>query len=124
MLIWAFHVTFSSITYLLNMSFFCIGSISWYCFIVLLFHCSSHVPLFQFVIFKPLSHCFEETIGFNVKGYSVPRDLSWIENYKLIPWYSDCSVSVPFICQCSGVSPAFRCSAGVPCSVVPVFLVL
>ena len=59
----------------------------------------------QFVIFKPLSHCFEETIGFDVKasfasrpvsrliswynkrilikGYSVPRDFSWIENYKL-----------------------------------------
>ena len=63
----------------------------------------------QFVIFKPLSYCFEETIGrkslvcksSNVasnqviwqtrwynkrilkKGYSVPRDFSWIENYKL-----------------------------------------
>ena len=62
---------------------------------------------FQFVIFKPLSHCFEETIGFDVKasfvsrpmshlirwynkrilikGYSVPRDFSWIENHKLFP---------------------------------------
>ena len=60
---------------------------------------------FQFVIFKLLSYCFEETIGFDVKatfvsrpmsylirwynkiilikGYSVPRDFSWIENYKL-----------------------------------------
>ena len=65
----------------------------------------------QFVIFKWLSHCFEETIGFDVKasfasrplshlirwynktrwsnkrilikGYSVPWDFSWIENYKL-----------------------------------------
>ena len=57
------------------------------------------------VIFKPLSYWFEETIGFDVtvsfashpvsrlirwdsrrilrKGYSVPRDFSWIENYKL-----------------------------------------
>ena len=59
----------------------------------------------QFVIFKPLSYCFEETIEFDVKasfasrpvsrlirwynkkilgkGYSVSRDFSWIENYKL-----------------------------------------
>ena len=66
----------------------------------------------KFAIFKPLSYCFEETIGFNVKvsfasrllsrqirwyikrilrkGYSVPRDFSWIENYKLF------SVDVPY----------------------------
>ena len=24
--------------------------------------------LYQFVVFKPLSYCFEETIGFDVKG--------------------------------------------------------
>ena len=33
--------------YLLNMSSFCIGSISWCCFVVTLFRCSSHVPLFR-----------------------------------------------------------------------------
>ena len=59
----------------------------------------------QSIIFKLVSYCFEETIGFEVKasfvsrpisrlirwynkrilikGYSVPRDFSWIENYKL-----------------------------------------
>ena len=59
----------------------------------------------QFVIFKPLSYCFEETTGFDAntsftsrpvsrlirwynkrifeKSYSVPRDFSWIESYKL-----------------------------------------
>ena len=64
----------------------------------------------QFVIFKPLSYYFKETIGFDVKatfksppvsilirrynkpihnkrvlikGYSGPPDFSWIENYKL-----------------------------------------
>ena len=64
----------------------------------------------QFVIFKPLSYYFKETIGFDVKatfesppvsilirrynkpihnkrvlikGYLGPRDFSWIENYKL-----------------------------------------
>ena len=70
------------------------------------------ISLYQFVTFKPLSYCFEETIEFDVKasfasrpvscliswysnqeiqqknsdkkGYSVPRDFSWIENYKLI----------------------------------------
>ena len=63
--------------------------------------------LIQFVIFnyKLLSYCFKEKIRFDVKasfasrlvsrlirwynkrilikGYSVPRDFSWIENYKL-----------------------------------------
>ena len=56
------------------------------------------------IICEPLSYCFEETIGFDVKnsfarrpashlikssdirilrkGYSFPRDISWIENYK------------------------------------------
>ena len=60
----------------------------------------------QFLIFNPLSYCFEEIIGFGVKAsfgsrpvsrlirwykkrisrksYSIPRDFSWIENYKLI----------------------------------------
>ena len=54
----------------------------------------------QFLLFKLRSYCFEETIGFDVKvlfasrlvsrqtrflrkGYSVPRDFSWIENHKL-----------------------------------------
>ena len=48
---------------------------------------------FQFVIFNRLSYCFKGRTGFDVKtsfarilinGYSVPRDFSWIENYKLI----------------------------------------
>ena len=67
---------------------------------------------YQFVIFNPLSYCFKEIIGFDVKasfanrpvshlirwynktrwynnrilrkGYSVAGDFSWIENYKLI----------------------------------------
>ena len=71
---------------------------------------------YQFVIFKPLSYCFEETIWFNgkasfasrpvsrlinwlgdttrwynkrilIKGYSVPLDFSWIENYKLSSFF-------------------------------------
>ena len=33
--------------YLFNMSLFCIRSISWCCFVVRLFHCSSHLPLFR-----------------------------------------------------------------------------
>ena len=70
-----------------------------------------HNTIYQFVIFKPLNYCFEETIGFYLKASfaslplsrlirwynkpghiikklldkaSVPRDFSWIENYKLI----------------------------------------
>ena len=69
------------------------------------------ICLSQFVIFKTLSYCFKETTGFDViawfasrpvlrlirwysklgditriliKGYSVPQDFSWIENYKLL----------------------------------------
>ena len=63
----------------------------------------------QFIIFKPIGYCFEETMGFDVKasfasspvlrlirrynksggkqilrkGYSVSRDFSWIKNDKL-----------------------------------------
>ena len=44
--------------YLLNMSSFCIGSISWCCFVVTLFHCSSHVPLFRSIpIVLPVFGC-------------------------------------------------------------------
>ena len=44
-----------------------------------------NVPLIQFVIFKPQSHCFKETIGFDVKAsfasrpessYNEPGDLT------------------------------------------------
>ena len=60
--------------------------------------------LWKFVIFKPLSYYFEETVQSGVKasfarrlvscliklgrilrkGYSIPRDFSWIENYKTV----------------------------------------
>ena len=77
---------------LLNITPVCIVSISWCCFVVTLFHCSSRVPLFRGIpIILPVFGCTSH--------------------------------------QCSGVPPVFRCSAGVPCSVVlcsgvPVFLVL
>ena len=32
--------------------------------------------IYQFVIFKPLSHCFEETIGFDVKSSFASRPMS------------------------------------------------
>ena len=35
--------------------------------------------------------------------------------YSTLPWYSHCSASI----LCSEVLPVFRCSAGVPCAVVP-----
>ena len=37
---------------------------------------------FQFAIFEPLSYCFEEAIGFDVKGSFASRPLS-----RLIIWY-------------------------------------
>ena len=68
--------------YLLNMSSFCIGSISWCCFVVTLFHCSSHVPLFRGIpIVLPVFSCmFRQCFG--------------------VPPVSRCSVGVP----CSVVS--------------------
>ena len=39
--------------------------------------------LCQFVIFKPLSYCFKETIGFDVKVWFASRPLS-----RLIRWYN------------------------------------
>ena len=45
--------------YLLNMSSFCICSISWCCFDVPLFRCSSHVPLLCSIpIVSPVFRCF------------------------------------------------------------------
>ena len=44
--------------YLLNISTFCIGSISWCCFVVTLFRCTSHVPLFRGLpIVLPVLRC-------------------------------------------------------------------
>ena len=43
-------------------------------------HCK---PLYQFVIFKPLSYCFEETIGFDVNVSFASRPVS-----RLIKWYN------------------------------------
>ena len=37
----------------------------------------------QFVMIKPLSYCFEETIGFDVKASFASRPLS-----RLIKWYN------------------------------------
>ena len=36
--------------------------------------CAPHI--FRFVIFKPLSHCFEATIGFDVKDLFAKRPVS------------------------------------------------
>ena len=51
--IWTFHVTFLSMNYLLNILSFCIGIIPWCCFIVPLFRCTSHVPLFRGIPIVP-----------------------------------------------------------------------
>ena len=38
----------------------------------------------QFLLFKPLSYCFEETIGFDVKASFASRPLS-----RQISWYNN-----------------------------------
>ena len=42
-----------------------------------------HRGLIQFVIFKPLSYCFEEAIGFDLKASFASRPM-----LRLISWYS------------------------------------
>ena len=39
--------------------------------------------IYQFIIFKPLSYCFEETIGFDEKASFAIRPVS-----RLIRWYN------------------------------------
>ena len=89
-LTWVFHVTFSSINYLLNMSSFCIGSISWF---VLLFRYSAALLTFQyFVVYHKIL----------------------FRQYSAVPPVFRCSTSVLVFCQCSVV----LCSV-VPCSGIP-----
>ena len=70
--------------YLLNMPSSCIVSISWCCFVVSLFRCSSHVSLFHSIpIVSPVFRCFARV--------TVLRQ---------------CSGVPPVFCRCS----VFRCS--------------
>ena len=103
-----------------------------YYFIITFYFCSYFFPsrkiheslLRQFVIFKPISYCFKETMGFDVKAsfashpvshligwynkpgditeefwkkvYSIPQDFSWIENYKLKKIWAYCHICAYF----------------------------
>ena len=80
--------------YLLNMSSFCIGSISWCCFVVPLFRCSFHVPLCRSIpIVSPVFRCFA--------GVSVFRQCSGVP-----PVFRRCSV---FRSSVSGVPGLIVC---------------
>ena len=58
LLVTIFFLFWILLCYLLNMSFFCIGSFSWCCFVVTLFRCSCHVPLFRGIpIVTPVFGC-------------------------------------------------------------------
>ena len=70
--------------YLLNMSSLSIDSIFWYCFVVTLFCCSSHVSLFR----------------------GIPTDLSVFHCSAGITVFRHCSSVRPLFCRCS----AFRSS--------------
>ena len=37
----------------------------------------------QFVVFKPLSYCFEEAIGFDVKASFASRPVSYLSNQMI-----------------------------------------
>ena len=66
-LIWVFHVTFLSTSYVLNMLSFCISSTSWCCFIVLLFCCTFHVPIFCGIsIVLPVFQCSASILVFHL----------------------------------------------------------
>ena len=77
--------------YLLNMSLFCIGSISWHFLAVPLFCCSSHVPLFRGTLIVPPEFCYSASV-------------------LVFCQHSGCDISVLVF---------RRCSAGVLCSGVP-----
>ena len=79
----------------------CVNSLNQVCSIWRNTNAAFKISLYQFVIFNPLSYCFKEMIGFDVKAsfasrpvlrltrwYNKPGDItidfSWIENYKLI----------------------------------------
>ena len=94
-LTWVFHVTFSSINYLLNMSSFCVGSIYWF---VLLFSYSAALLTFQYFV------VYQEIL---------------FRQYSGVPPVFRCSASVLVFRQCSGV-PCFC----VPQFRVLVFLIL
>ena len=51
--------------------------------VILLLKFSIKFSILQFVIFKPLSYSFKETIGFDVKASFTSRPVS-----RLISWYN------------------------------------
>ena len=51
--------------------------------VILLLKFSRNFSILQFVIFKPLSYSFKETIGFDVKASFTSRPVS-----RLISWYN------------------------------------
>ena len=67
--------------YLLNISTFCIDSISWCCFVVTLFHCTSHVPLFcGLLIVLPVFRCSASILVF--RSFVFP--CSWFYSMPLL----------------------------------------
>ena len=78
-LTWFFHVTFSSINYLLNMLSFCIGSISGF---LLLFRYYAALLTFQYFV------VYHEIL---------------FRQYSGVPPVFRCSTSVLVFCQCSVV---------------------
>ena len=76
--------------YLLNMSSFCIASISWCYDVVPLFRCSSHVPLFRGIpIVSPVFRCFcsvsvfrQCTAGIPCSG--VPGKEIWVSGLSYV----------------------------------------
>ena len=87
------------------MLLFCIGSIFWCCFVILLFCCSSHDTLFRGIPIVPTLFCCSASVSVFRQRF-VFLSLFW------------CSTSVLVFCQCSVVP----CSI-VLCSDVPGFIV-
>ena len=92
---------------LLNMLSFCIGNISWCCFVVTFFRCSSHVPLFRGIpIVLPVFGCmfrrssvFRSSVVWCSWFYSMPSNITiyglmvpiyWkvVKPLLLITWYT------------------------------------
>ena len=92
---------------LLNMLSFCIANISWCCFVVTFFRCSSHVPLFRGIpIVLPVFGCmfrrcsvFRSSVFWCSWFYSMPSNMTiyelmvsiyWkvVKSLLLITWYT------------------------------------
>ena len=74
---------------------FCIGSIFWCCFVVTLFRCSSHVPLFRGIpTVLPVFRCSADVLCSWL--YSMPIPCSGVSGFN-VPSFIVCRIRLDFL---------------------------